>query len=344
MNSKLRGICDYHMSILRLYQFPLRFCFVFGNTVHSDSCKGNRVIGRNTDGLLQKNRALANNFYLRLANSMQDYYKIHADELQYFKKEVRKAFVAICNSFGFKEEKVILTDTDNLFQVTFSSSSMRIVVTGINWGMNVAIDFGLNKKGSNLYSILQLIKERKPEIPVAGNQIDQLFGYADYLSVYAADILWGETTFFNEQEALKKQEKENARKVMEAESVRKLAEGYLKIDSPTGEPIWRKPRPLLSTYHSTKDKFSQCFEVVFNPGDLLDYAQYEEAIISDWKKDLGEIVRIDEVICEISTDKVSVEIVAPHTGRLIWLLEEGIALGSSACIALLDLDGAIYKI
>ncbi|MDR6784521.1 hypothetical protein ABIE26_002091 [Pedobacter africanus] len=49
---------------------------------------------------------------------MQDYYKLHADELQYFKKEVRKAFAAICNDFGLREEKVILTDTDNLFQVT----------------------------------------------------------------------------------------------------------------------------------------------------------------------------------------------------------------------------------
>lgn len=75
--------------------------------------------------------ALVYNFYLRLANSMQDYYKIHADELQYFKKEVRKAFATICSSFGLREEKVILTDIDNLFQVTFSSSRTRIVVKGM---------------------------------------------------------------------------------------------------------------------------------------------------------------------------------------------------------------------
>lgn len=272
---------------------------------------------------------------------MQDYYKIHADALQNFKKEVRNAFATICRDFGLKEEKVILTDTDNLFQVTFSSSAIRIVVKGINWGMNVAIDFGLNTKGSDLYSILQLIKERKPEIPVAGNQIDQLFGYAHYLGTYATDILRGETTFFYEQEALKRQEQENARKVMEAEAARKLAEGYLKIDTPTGELIWRKPRPLLTTYNRTKDKFPNSFEVVFNPGDLLGYSQYGEAIISDWKIDLGEIVRKNEIICEISTDKVSVEVVAPHTGRLIWLLEEGIALESSTCIALCDPDGVI---
>lgn len=275
---------------------------------------------------------------------MQDYYKIHADELQYFKEKVREAFAAICRSFGFNEEKVILTDTDNLFQVTFSSSSMRIVVTGINWGMNVAIDFGLKSEGSNLYNILRLIKERKPEVPVAGNQIDQLFGYADYLGIYAADILRGETTFFNEQEALKKQQQEHVRKVMEAESSRKLAEGYLKIDTSTRELIWRKPRPLLTSYHRTKDKFPRSFEMVFNTVDLLGYSQYNQAIISDWKIDLGEIVRTGEVICEISTDKVSVEVIAPHTGRLIWLLEEGIALESSTCIALLDLDGTKDKV
>lgn len=275
---------------------------------------------------------------------MQDYYKIHADELQYFKKEVRKAFAAICSSYALREEKVILTDIDNLFQVTFSSSKMRIVIKGINWGMNIAIDFGLNRKGSGLYSIMQLIKERKPETPVVGNQIDQLFGYANYLGTYAADILQGESTFFTEQEALEKREQENARKVLEAESVRKLAEGYLKIDVPTGESVWRKPRPLLSTYNCTKDKFPHSFEVVFNPGDLLSYSQYEEAIISDWKIDLGEIAMMDEIICEISTDKVSVEIVAPHTGRLIWLLEEGIALGFSTCVALLDIDSAMDKI
>ncbi|MEQ7801308.1 hypothetical protein ABDJ41_16055 [Pedobacter sp. ASV1-7] len=48
--------------------------------------------------------------------------------------------------------------------------------------------------------------------------------------------------------------------------------------------------------------------------------------------------------CEISADKVSVEVIAPHTGWLVWLLEEGIALESSTCIALLDLDGAMDKI
>jgi hypothetical protein len=266
---------------------------------------------------------------------MQDYYKLNAAGLNTFKNEARKAFAPICSNFGLQEENVILTDTDNLFQVTFSNSKIRIVVEGINWGMNTNIHFGLNSRGSDLYSILQLIKERKPEIPVAGNQIDQLYGYSHYLITHAADILQGDTTFFNQQEAIIKQNKENAWKTMQAESIRKLSEGYIKIDTPFGESIWRKPRPLLSTFRNIKDKFPHSIEVGLNEVDISLYAQYE-AIITSWKIELDEIAMKDSVICEISTDKVSVEFVAPQTGRLVWLLEEGIAFKFSTCIALLD--------
>lgn len=266
---------------------------------------------------------------------MQDYYELNADALHHFKNEARKAFAAICRDFGLQEENVILADTDNLFQVTFSNSKIRIVVEGINWGMNTDVYLGINARGSHLYSILQLIKERKPGIPVAGNQIEQLYGYSQYLMTYAADILQGETTFFSQRDAVIKQEKENAWRAMQTESARKLSEGYIKIDTSFGESIWRKPRPLLSTYSSMKDKFPRSVEVVLNEGEIVSYGQIE-AIINDWKIELNEIVTKGEIICEITTEKVSVEIVAPQTGRLVWLLEEGIAIKLSTCIALLD--------
>ena len=109
----------------------------------------------------------------------------------------------------------------------------------------------------------------------------------------------------------------------------------MEIDTPFGEPVWRKPRPLLSTYRSIKDKFPHSFEVVVSEGDLISFEQYD-AFITHWKVELDEIVRKDEVICEISTDKVWVEIVAPQTGRLLWLLEEGVVFKFSSCIALID--------
>jgi hypothetical protein len=266
---------------------------------------------------------------------MQEYYKLHADTLHYFKNEARKAFAGICGNFGLQEENVILKDTDNHFQLTFSNNKVRILVEGVNWGMNTAIHFGLNTKDSDLYSILQLIKERKPELVVDGNQIDQLYVYAHYLMTDGSDILTGDTTFFYQQEVWRKQEKEKAWKAEQAESTRKIAEGHQKIDIPFGESVWRKFRPQLSTYSITKEKFPHSLEVVFTEDDSMTYSQ-SEAIISNWRIELDEIVMKDKVICEVNTDKVSVEIVAPQTGRLIWLLEEGVAFKFPTCIALLD--------
>ncbi|SHE68768.1 lipoyl domain-containing protein [Pedobacter caeni] len=266
---------------------------------------------------------------------MQDYNKRHAEAINYFRNEARKAFAAICDRFGLQEENVTLQDTDNLFQVTFSNSKIRIRVEGINWGMNTGVCFGMNTRDSNLYGIHQLIKKRKPATPVTGNQTDQLFGYADYLMTYATNILQGDTSFFNQQDALIKKEKEKSLKAIQAESARKISEGYLKIDTQFGLTVWRKPRPLLPAYNHVKAKFPHSFEVVLNEGDFLGSGN-DEAIISEWKIELEEIVKKDQVICEVSTDKVSLEIVAPEAGRLVWLLEEGIAIKFSACIALIE--------
>lgn len=265
---------------------------------------------------------------------IQDYNEQHAEAIEHFRNEAKKAFATICRNFGLQEENVILTDTDNLFQVTFSNSKIRIIVEGINWGMNTAVHFGMNTDDSHLYPIFQLIKERKPPVPITGGQIDQLFGYANYLMTSAPDILQGETIFFNQQDALIAQEKENALKLMQEEATKKLAEGYLKIDNDFGETIWRKPRPSLLTYQSAKDKFPDSFEVLPEENEMMGFEQYE-AVITCWKIDLEDMVKKDEVICEISTDKVSVEILAPETGRLVWLLEEGNTFKFSTCIALI---------
>jgi hypothetical protein len=263
-----------------------------------------------------------------------NYYEINAENLSHFKTEARKAFATICNNFGLQEENITLSDTDNLFQLTFSNSKTRIVVEGVNWGMNTAVYLGLNETGSALYSIHQLIKERKPEKPVTGTQTDQLYGYAHYLLTNAADILRGDTTFFDQQEALKKQEKEDALKAQQAEAARKLAEGYIKIDTSYGETIWRKPRPSLSTWKIIKDKYPNSIEVIFNESDILSGGS-APTVITDWKAELDSTVKKDAVICEVSTDKVSVDVIAPQKGQLVWLLEEGIELKGSTCIALI---------
>lgn len=266
---------------------------------------------------------------------MQDDNKRHAEAIDYFRNEARKAFAAICDQFGLQEENVILKDTDNLFQVTFSNPKIRIRVEGINWGMNTGVCFGMNTRDSNLYGIHQLIKERKPDSPIAGSQTEQLYGYAHYLMTHAIDILQGDASFFNQQEALIKKEKEKSLKAIQAESARKISEGYLKIDTQFGLTIWRKPRPLLPAYGRIKAKFPHSIEVVLNENDLFGSGEHE-AVVSEWKIELEEIVKKDQVICEVSTDKVSLEIVAPVAGRLVWLLEEGMVIKSSTCIALIE--------
>lgn len=266
-----------------------------------------------------------------------NYYDIHAENLAYFKQEAGKAFAAICNGFGLHKEDVILSDTANLFQETFSGNKVRVVVEGINWGMNTAVYLGINKPGYKLYSIHQLIKERPPENPITGSQADQLYGYAQYLMKYATDILQGDTSFFNRQDALKKKAQEEALKTQQAEAAGKLAAGYTKIDTSYGETIWRKPRPTLSTYKAIKEKYPNSIEVIFNESDILS-AGSTPTVITSWKAELDSIVIKDTVICEISTDTLSMEVIAPKTGRLVWLLEEGIAFNDSTCIALIVLS------
>jgi hypothetical protein len=263
-----------------------------------------------------------------------NYYEIYAENLAHFREEAVKAFASLCNQFGLQRENVILSATANLLQETFSGSKVRVVVEGINWGMNTAVYLGINEPGSPLYSIHQLIKERQPVQPITGSQTDQLYGYAHYLMTYAADILQGNTRFFNRQDELKKKEKEEALKILHAEIKRKLAAGYTKIDTSYGETIWRKPRPSLLTYKIIKDKFPNSIEVVFNESDILSGGN-AATVITDWKVELDCNVTKDAVLCEVSTDKVSMEVIAPQTGKLVWLLEEGIALNASTCIALI---------
>lgn len=262
-----------------------------------------------------------------------NYYQIHAENLAHFKAEARKAFATICYNFGFQEENPTISDTANLFQLTFSTSKIRIIVEGINWGMNTTVHIGINEPNAALYSIHQLLKERKPDTPVSGSQIDQLYSYANYLLTNATDILAGGNSFFNQQEVIKNQEKEKVLRILQAENARKLAEGYIKIETSYGETIWRKPRPSLSTLKAAKDKFPNSIEVIFNESDILSGGG--PTVITEWKAELDSTVTNGDVICEVSTDKVSMEIIAPQTGQLVWLLEEGIPLNASTCIALI---------
>lgn len=57
-----------------------------------------------------------------------------------------------------------------------------------------------------------------------------------------------------------------------------------------------------------------------------------EAELADWMVKVGDLVREDDIICEVTTDKATVEIPAPFSGRVIWLAGEPgavLAIGSA---------------
>ena len=61
-----------------------------------------------------------------------------------------------------------------------------------------------------------------------------------------------------------------------------------------------------------------------------------EATVSTWFKKVGDTVAQDEMLCELETDKVSVEVPAPAAGTLTEILaEEGSTVEASAKLAVI---------
>ena len=66
-----------------------------------------------------------------------------------------------------------------------------------------------------------------------------------------------------------------------------------------------------------------------------------EATLMTWKKKPGELVAIDEILIEVETDKVVLEVPAPAAGVMAELVEaDGATVASEQVIARIDTDGA----
>jgi len=62
-----------------------------------------------------------------------------------------------------------------------------------------------------------------------------------------------------------------------------------------------------------------------------------EATVATWFKKVGDAVRVDEMLCELETDKVTVEVPAPAAGVLTEIVaKEGQTVGVDALLATLD--------
>ena len=59
-----------------------------------------------------------------------------------------------------------------------------------------------------------------------------------------------------------------------------------------------------------------------------------EATIATWFRKVGDVVAADEMLCELETDKVTVEVPAPAAGRLVEIVaNEGETVGVNALLA-----------
>ena len=67
-----------------------------------------------------------------------------------------------------------------------------------------------------------------------------------------------------------------------------------------------------------------------------------EATIATWFKKVGDAVAADEMLCELETDKVTVEVPAPSAGVLSEIIAaEGETVGVNALLAMIgEGDGA----
>ncbi|MCH7975758.1 MAG: 2-oxoglutarate dehydrogenase, E2 component, dihydrolipoamide succinyltransferase [Bacteroidetes bacterium] len=64
-----------------------------------------------------------------------------------------------------------------------------------------------------------------------------------------------------------------------------------------------------------------------------------EGTVLEWKKQIGDIIELDETLLEISTDKVDSEIPAPAAGKLVEILvQEGDTVDVGTPIAVIDSD------
>ena len=69
-----------------------------------------------------------------------------------------------------------------------------------------------------------------------------------------------------------------------------------------------------------------------------------EATVATWFKKPGDVVQADEMLCELETDKVTVEVPAPVTGRLATIhVAEGATVAVGALLAEITEPGAATR-
>ena len=82
-------------------------------------------------------------------------------------------------------------------------------------------------------------------------------------------------------------------------------------------PERTKPKPKIAAAPAVPEKDDRVDVRVPTLGESV-----TEATVVEWRKSVGESVSADEMICELETDKVAVEVPAPAQGVLVEILAE----------------------
>ena len=118
-----------------------------------------------------------------------------------FRERVRSAFGFLVETAGFHEEPVPSSGFHNPVAVWFANKTTRIVVEGINWGMNARVALGQASEAFENFDLEDLVAELAPstDLPAEerkGGQLTQLPQLADWLRVFGSDVLSGDFRVF----------------------------------------------------------------------------------------------------------------------------------------------------
>jgi biotin carboxyl carrier protein len=274
-----------------------------------------------------------------MRRTMMSNFNTHfAERILEFKADARKAFDTICSTYQFTEKEVLLEDWQNSFQITFENQFLQLFIEGLGWGAYISVSIKLHD-GTPRVGLWQLCKDL-PESLQHGNQTDQMYATAAYLLEYHANVLHGDVAIVQEaairiaeEEA---QAKEAAQKKKAEAMNQKLKEGYTLITNPNGndEPIFKKPRPLLGTLQNALQQYPNAKHVKVEEG--MFGTDNSKACLTKWFFDVGDKVKAQEILCEVETEKVVLEIPTLYWGTLVWLLPEGELIQSAQTVALID--------
>ncbi len=123
------------------------------------------------------------------------------ESIERFRQESREAFLPVLEKYGFKEEALPKIQYINEYQVRWANDTTRIIVEGINWGMNIDVRLASLEESImeyETYAFDDLLALRNPGfVPVDGQQA-QMAQYANQLAENAIDVLSGDFLVFPE--------------------------------------------------------------------------------------------------------------------------------------------------